>query len=45
MAYKKPQVVAKSVSKQVFAAGCPTLRPVFTSCNTANTKCMCGPLK
>ena len=24
MAYKKPQIVAKSVAKHVFVAGCPT---------------------
>ena len=30
MAYKKPQIVAKSASKQSFVAGCPT-----------NTKYMC----
>ena len=24
MAYKKPQIVAKSAAKQIFVAGCPT---------------------
>ena len=45
MAYKKPQIVAKSAAKQSFVAGCPEKVPPFTSCNPGNTKCLCGPLK
>ena len=43
--YKKPQMVAKADAKKSFTAGCPTERPVSTSCTSNNTKCMCGPLK
>lgn len=45
MAYKKPQIVAKSAAKQSFVAGCPEKLPVNTSCSSSNVKCMCGPLK
>ncbi len=46
MAYKKPQVVAKSASKKSFVAGCPVQTVVSTTCNPAgNVRCMCGPLK
>ena len=45
MAYKKPQIVAKSAAKQSFAAGCPEKTPSSTACSCHNTKCMCGPLK
>ena len=45
MAYKKPQIVAKSAAKQSFVAGCPTEEVQWTSCNTSNVQCMCGPLE
>lgn len=44
MAYKKPQIVAKSAAKQSFVANCPTNKPT-PFCRTANTNCMSGPLK
>ena len=45
MAYKKPQIVAKSAAKQSFVAGCPEKTPVQRTCTNSNAKCMCGPLK
>lgn len=45
MAYKKPEVIAKSDTDQAFVGGCPTNRPVVLSCSQSNTKCMCGSLK
>ena len=45
MAYKKPQIVAKSDAQQSFVAGCPTNEVHNTSCSSGNTRCMCGPLK
>ena len=44
MAYKKPQMVAKSVAKKSYVAGCPEKTPVSTGCYILNTSCMCGPL-
>ena len=44
MAYKKPQIVAKSDAQQSFVAGCPEKSP-FTWCTSSNAQCMCGPLK
>ena len=44
MAYKKPQLVAKSAPKQSYVAGCP-LKSCSSSCYSQNTSCMCGPLK
>ena len=44
MAYKKPEIVAKSEAKQSFVAGCPEKTVKFTRCNSANHICMCGPL-
>lgn len=44
MAYKKPQVVAKSAAKQSFVAGCPEVK-VYDSgakCSMSNHKCECG---
>ncbi len=42
MAYKKPEVVAKSEAKQSFVAGCPTNKPGGTSdrCGSYNISCM-----
>ena len=44
MAYKKPQIVAKSEPKQIYVAGCPEIRPVFPYCTRENEYCMCGYL-
>lgn len=44
MAYKKPQIVAKSAAKQSFVAGCPEKTPI-SGCSGHNTRCMCGSLK
>ena len=44
MAYKKPEIVAKSESKQTLAAGCPTKKP-YAYCTLLNGNCMCGSLK
>ena len=44
MAYKKPQIVAKSAAKQSFVAGCPENRPGASKChNNNNARCMIGP--
>ncbi len=45
MAYKKPQIVAKSAAKQTFAGPCPTKTIVSHGCSSSNYKCDCGPLK
>ena len=45
MAYKKPQIVAKSAAKQSFVASCPPKTMVFTNCSSANYKCDSGPVK
>ena len=45
MAYKKPQIVAKSAAKQSFAAGCPEKTVQERNCSGNNYKCDCGPLK
>lgn len=44
MAYKKPQIVAKSAAKQSFVAGCPE-KSVQFACSHMNSKCMAGGLK
>lgn len=44
MAYKKPQIVAKSAAKQSFVAGCPTERHIGCP-NSSNKKCMLDPNK
>jgi len=44
MAYKKPQMVAKSVAKKSYVAGCPTGTLVWDHCTGANSSCMCGSL-
>ena len=41
MAYKKPEVVAKSEAKQSFVAGCPTNRAPSGKCNY-NRSCEVG---
>ena len=47
MAYKKPQIVAKSAAKQSFVAGCPALNDHSDLCrsSTSNCKCMNCPAK
>ena len=45
MAYKKPEVVAKSEAKQSFVGGCPEKVPAYNYCYHGNTKCLCGPIK
>ncbi len=45
MKYQKPKVVAKSASKQSFAAGCPEKTVVNNFCSMSNNRCMCGVLK
>ena len=45
MAYKKPQVVAKSAPKQSYVAGCPLKDVAAPRCSYSNSRCMCGPLK
>ena len=44
MAYKKPQVVAKSAAKQTFVAGCPE-KTSADFCTMQNHNCECGPMK
>ena len=44
MAYKKPQIVAKSAAKQTFVGGCPT-NNAQPYCTGHNIKCMAGALK
>lgn len=45
MAYKKPQIVAKSAAKQSFVGPCPEKTPVWNHCNISNQRCLCGDLK
>ena len=42
MAYKKPEVVAKSDIKQSFVAGCPEKTVMSSQCNPLNRRCECG---
>lgn len=44
MAYKKPQIVAKSAAKQSFVAACGINMPVHKHCFTLNRKCNCTDL-
>ena len=44
MAYKKPQMVAKSSAKKSYVAGCPTNTLVYNGCHSSNRNCLCGPL-
>ena len=43
MAYKKPEVIAKSEVRQSFVGGCPekTLVMIY-GCHTGNARCMVG---
>ena len=45
MAYKKPQIVAKSAAKQSFVAGCPTNTRGLTTCSDGWKKCDLGSFK
>ena len=44
MAYKKPQMVAKSSAKKSYVAGCPANSYCSSGCTPANTCCMMGNL-
>ena len=44
MAYKKPQIVAKSAAKQTFVAGCGANKPVYGCAPQTNLKCQSGAL-
>ena len=44
MAYKKPEIVAKSPAKQIFVAGCGVNTPVHHHCYTLNRNCNCTDL-
>ena len=45
MAYKKPQIVAKSAAKQTFVAGCPAKIPYNSTQCTLNRSCECGSVR
>lgn len=45
MAYKKPQIVAKSPAKQSFVAGCPANRRQGCGNNMGNRACEIDPTK
>ena len=45
MAYKKPEVVAKSDAKQSFVAGCGVEKMTHNGCNFTTLKCMVGPAR
>ena len=45
MAYKKPEVIAKSEAKQSFVGGCPAEKLSGSGCNPWSKKCMVGPMK
>ena len=47
MAYKKPEIVAKSDTKQSFVGACPekTIQRSDGKCSLLNSKCLCGPLR
>lgn len=45
MAYKKPQIVAKSASKQNFVGPCPVNKYYPSKCDSANAKCHNGDLR
>ena len=45
MAYKKPQIVAKSAPKQNFVGPCPAYSYYPSKCNSSNAKCHAGDLK
>jgi hypothetical protein len=41
MAYKKPQIVAKSAAKQSFVAGCGTSNVPRSGCENPTTRASC----
>ena len=45
MAYKKPQMVAKSSAKKSYVAGCPASSIITSWCSVNNTCCMVGELR
>ena len=45
MAYKKPQIVAKSAAKQSFVGPCQVKTVHNYGCSSSNYTCDCGPLK
>ena len=45
MAYKKPEIVAKSEAKQSFVAGCPEKTTNIPQCTCTNQKCYMGRLR
>ena len=45
MAYKKPQIIAKSEAQQSYVAGCPTYEIKAANCSYNNYQCDCGPLE
>ena len=46
MAYKKPKMVAKSVAKKAYVAGCPSQTGRGgVMCDHYNTACEIGPAK
>jgi len=46
MAYKKPQIVAKSAARQSLVAGCPqNTSPNPGNCALGNLRCLAGPIK
>ena len=45
MAYKKPQIVAKSAAKQSFVAGCPPKTRGLSSCCWTNANCEISPAR
>lgn len=45
MAYKKPQIVAKSAAKQSFVAGCPPKTSRGDFCSTYNRSCEVQPTR
>ena len=45
MAYKKPEIVAKSDAKESFVAGCPANKGGYTVCSTHNRNCQMSPAR
>ena len=44
MAYKKPQMVAKSSAKKSYVAGCPSNTLVWNGCHSSNSSCLIDKL-
>ena len=45
MAYKKPQIIAKSDAKQSYVAGCPTKTSAGYCCGLVNHNCQVAGVK